>query len=238
MKRSSLLRILAASVLVAASLTCPVMAETTVQQWWDSVYGQGSFVEDACGPDTSGMTWCDPEARAIWQAFETSHQGYWQNHLHGPVMMVLEEAGWANQNTFGWVEYDPTRNEAGVLNQIFAGADGPGTEAFVTIGPVDYFAFYLTTADNKTYYSVKELNTDEYQSAWIFDDPLPLNPNHTINHVLCWEDQSPAYHPNTDHDRNDMIVRMSHTAVPEPATVALLALGLPIAYLRRRSKKA
>jgi hypothetical protein len=128
--------------------------------------------------------------------------------------LKIEIAGFANQNIFGWVGYDPVTGLATTgLNVIFVGSDGAGATA--TFTPTPYYVFYLQTPSGDIYYTNAGLNTgDSSQHFAIFDGG-------SSSYYIAMEDLRAG---SADNDYNDMIVHVSD--VPEPASLLLLGSGL------------
>jgi hypothetical protein len=166
--------------------------------------------------------------------------------------IVIELAGFADDNTFGL--YDAANSANAV--QVFAGADGPGAQAVVSIlldgsvrvnfvdSGIDFaancFGYYLGTP-NGTFYSNPALNggndhmlayqgnnSDVIQIANLAAGVWTNN-----EYALFWEDLAGL----GDHDYDDFVV-MVESVIPCPdggATVALLGVGmLGLIALRRK----
>jgi len=124
--------------------------------------------------------------------------------------LMLEVAGLANSNEFGWylVGTDPT--DAANRNQIFTGPQGAGT--VTNFDPSGNYGLYILAGGTTLYTSTLFGGaTDQhfalFQQAdgtfWLGIEDLPL--------------------AGGDQDYNDMIVKMC--PVPEPSSLLLMAIG-------------
>lgn len=124
--------------------------------------------------------------------------------------LMLEVAGLANSNQFGWclIGTDPTN--AANRNPLFLGPQGAG--AVTTFAPTGNYGFYIL-AGGTTLYTSSLFGGATEQHFALFQQP-------DGTYWLGIEDLGLA---NGDRDYNDMVVRI--TQVPEPSSLSMLAIG-------------
>lgn len=126
--------------------------------------------------------------------------------------------------------------DAGDGFEVLFNVEGTGTNVSGT-GEVDLLADTWVwgrrnTDGNKAWYSEPSRNSDGLDHLVTYRIEGLDTPDTVW--MLMWEDLPGSYAPpgGSDRDFNDLVVEVR--AIPEPATVAMLALGVPLARLRRR----
>lgn len=177
----------------------------------------------------------------------------WTNADNPTATLIIEVAGFANQNKFGLY------NSAGTLIELFAGGATQGntvTATFsgsnVTVGSQTFnnfgntFGFYLTSpvANGTTFYTEKSKNGGKDQAVTYQGNGTVLDTNIaslqpsldgrtfiSTDYIIAWEDKIVGGSGNkaADGDYNDMVVFVKDIeAVPEPLT--MLGVGTAIGF--------
>ncbi len=190
---------------------------------------------------------------------QTSIQRFHVTESPATFTLTYFEGHAGYSNTFGFYTYDtlnepsaPPTNRTGLLTHH---VNAQGTQATFTIDAGQTFGFYLDADGHKNskglYFSENRFNSDNTVAGFATDHFLILETN--VGLLLAVEDL--PYNPSTglmgDQDYNDMILGLLTLSggtpipidppptnpVPEPASVALLAIGTYLIAGGRRSRK-
>lgn len=157
------------------------------------------------------------------QQLDDSQDSYWTKAGNTSASLIIEIAGYKNNNSFGIFDAANPNNR----QQIFAGAANAGASASFT--PLyNVFGFYLqnTVNGNFTWFSDSSLNAGGQK------DHMVAYGAGNSSYILAWEDLNLG-----DWDYQDMVVRVSNVKnVPDAgSTLVLLGAGMSVfGFLRRR----
>jgi len=130
----------------------------------------------------------------------------------------LTIAGNAGTNRFGWFETNAAGTLIGARHELFDGATN-GTNA--TFSPTSYFGYYLTDGkSNTTWYSLSTGNPSGQTTQQHFAIFAPTGSS------TFWIGMEDLPLSASDKDYNDLVIKVSAVAVPEPATILLVGSGI------------
>jgi hypothetical protein len=234
--------------LPAASAVCnfgPQGGEASLQDTFDTLLGNAApHTQSDCFADTA--------------------DGIWRTNGVAAATIIIELAGFADQNIFGI--YD--RASPGNRLTVFPGRSDEGSSATISFSQNgdDYsvqvtrgnrrssslfesglFGFFLTTPQGNTFYSDSGLNEGyahpdhmyAYQGTGGYFQSGPLSGQlfDTNSYLLAWEDLR-GDNPSYDGDFQDMIVlAQSVLPVPLPAAAIFLLSALPFLMPFRRTHR-
>ena len=165
---------------------------------------------------------------------------YFNSTGGGSATMQAQVAGDAANDVFGWYNINnPSQYQILISGKTNAGT----TVTFTPSAQYGYFFYNGTAGVDDLFFTDSDMNAT-ILNPFSNDPEVEGAVDTDIQHFAVFQQSAGNYYigmedlpsSNTDFDYNDMIVKISTTATPEPSTVLLLGsglLGLGIARFRK-----
>jgi hypothetical protein len=193
----------------------------------------GNFLTKTGFFETSQNTYSPGLDNPLWYGYKkgkaVANVNFSMSEPGVQMQLLVEVAGYAGSNVFGW--YYTENNSITYRKTIFAGSDNAPSSNLVIIDK-PAFGFYLYVAsENKYYHTESKYNQTDAnaQHFAFFRASLDEGP------TTFWIGAEDLRLRSSDHDYNDMIIRVSAAPFPDSLVLWLTGLvGIGALGLRRR----